>query len=229
MVVRRLARRKDTFFTGALFSIEGWAGDGPGRLRVRNGLGPEWDDLNYRIEHREELLDKVFDLAPTEGCAGVKHHLSGAAEVTETIIADPSIAVILLTRLNFLACYSSTKLVALKQQQAAAKTATPVKAVFVPEEFAQFVRIRNRIDERWRSRIAAAAGGCLDIDYEEARTARGEARIVQYLGLDDSYSQSAPTLKRNSDDIVGRFENPSEATQFLLENNLTHWASEGQL
>jgi hypothetical protein len=132
---------------------------------------------------------------------------------------------ILLTRNNLLAAYSSQKITELtrKNGTAGARAEVRPRVPFNPKEFAKFRATRKRTYADARGRIN---GTKLEIDYIAARTDEGTARVARFLGVDPQGFGTPRTIKRNTDEIVSRFENPDAVWSFLRRNALEHWAVE---
>lgn len=211
MVTRQLASHPRISFLGAIFSVLGWSGVGREYRRLREGLSPEWDHLDYRIAHRRELMDKWFGEVEPGECYGIKHHLTGSPEVTEEFLADPGIARILLTRHNALACYSSDRMVKLKEQDAAGEA----KVIFDAKDFDGYLMRRRRSYETWRPKVMRATAPWMELEYTDARVSSGMRRVVEFLGLDPSLLGSQTTPKRNADDVLTRFANPDAVVTHL--------------
>jgi hypothetical protein len=234
MVQRQLNKHPNIYFTGALFSIKGWGGNGVGLRRMRTGLDDRWNDLDYRVEHHRELLEHIYTVHrrwPTPRrwlanvlCTGFKHHLSGAKEVTDTLLADPALTKIVLMRSNILACYSSDKVAKLKQRELAGET-VPAQVRFDADEFADYLRIRRGVYDRWMARFSISAGEFRIMDYATARTPRGADDMVRFIGLELQPIRQM-TKKRNSDNVPSRFENVDETLAYLETNGLTEWVEE---
>lgn len=225
MITRTLYNHPQAYFIGAIFSRKGWDGAGPGQAPLSGDLGKEWDDLEYRIENRDALMQRLYDLdiAP---CIGFKHHLSNDRRIVESVLADKSIAKIVLTRPNMLATFSSNVI-------ARAKTATPVSETppnrlpFDADEFLLHIKRRNRMLDHWKPQIEAVRDRCLQITYSEARTDQGMARIVDFLGLEPAELKHI-TVKRNSDRVVERFTDPDAVMAFLAQQGMEDWAEENE-
>jgi hypothetical protein len=227
MVARQLAKHAKIKFVGSIFSEQGWLGIGKSYRELQKGLQPEWEDISYRIAHHRRLLAKWFDTGGAAQCVGLKHHLSGAPEVTETLISDAQVSTILLTRANLLACYSSDKLA--RAGKTASETANghdAWKVSFDPGEFKTYVERRQRLYNRWQSKIVARPGPWLELEYIEARQRSGIERIINFIGLDPNDLEGAYTPKRNSDNVISRFENTDRVARYLEENGLQAWGSE---
>jgi hypothetical protein len=132
-----------------------------------------------------------------------------------------------LTRNNLLAAYSSQKVVELTGQgsirvRRSAELVT-ARVNFDEREFSIFCANRKALYAGARAQIK---GRKLEIDYVEARTDAGMARIADFLEIDPKDFRAAKTVKRNSDDILSRFENAAEVSTYLHENALQDWATE---
>ena len=223
MIQNQLQKHENVYFVPAIFSIKGWdgmRGIGP----FKRGLDPCWDDLSYRVANHRELMDRLFTCHPRAECVGFKHHLSGAREVTETVLGDPTIAKIVLIRSNVLASYSSDRMVRLKEDQEAGELG-PDKPVFDAKDFGHYERKRSGVYKRWQARWEAAGGDLKVVDYIDARTPEGIGGVMDFLGVPRA-DLIPGTKKRGSDDIVSRFENPGAVRDYLAANDLEHWAEE---
>lgn len=223
MITRQISRHPKAHVVGAIFARKGWDFSGVGQYALKDGLDERWDDLNYRVEHREELIAKFFSTG-TAPLLGFKHHLSGDPAVTKTILKDDSIAKIILSRTNLLACYSSNKL-ALMNQSLPAGADVLTSAIFDAEEFRTYLWRRRKISGRWQSLIEENQNRCLTITYDQARTDAGVQSVMEFLGLPEAKLDRL-TKKRNSDNVLSRFSNPEEAEVYLREEGLEDWAME---
>ncbi|MEQ9661195.1 MAG: hypothetical protein RLN87_01440 [Parasphingopyxis sp.] len=223
MITRALFKHPQAYFIGAIFSRKGWDGAGRGHAPLTEGLGEQWNDLDFRLNHHRELMDRLFnlDVAP---CIGFKHHLSNDRSIVETVLADDSIAKIVLTRPNMLATFSSN-IIARAKNETPAGEEPPKQMPFDAEEFRLHIKRRQRMLDSWEPQIAAAGERCLRITYTEARTDAGMDRILDFLGLETTPLERI-TKKRNSDSVIDRFTNPDEALTFLKEEGLEDWADE---
>lgn len=227
MMTRQLSTHPSISFLGAIFSVRGWKGDGGQRSKLRRGLSPEWDQVDYRIAHHRELMDRWFGLAAIGECYGLKQHLGGPDEVSATLIADSSIAKILLIRANILASYSSDRLV--KAHEDAGSSASKLKIAFDAQDFEAYWARRRRVIDDWRSKLIAGTGPWMEIEYGEARTRSGIARVVDFIGLDPGGLGEQRTSKRNADNILSRFTDPDGVMRYLAANRLEGWIEEAQL
>ena len=230
MLTERLSTHPDVTCFGAIFSATGWFKADKARLgavlgRLRDRMDPRWTDGAIRIEEREQLLTELFEANNDMAAVGFKHHLTGDKNVTQSLF-DGDLQKIFLTRTNHLATYSSEKVAEGSQARGAAGRTTTVisgKCVFDGESFDAFRHQRERLYQRARDSIT---GTVLEIEYNEARTEAGMARLAEFLGVDPTGIGAAPSVKRNSDSIVDRFENPDAVIEHLREHGLEKLAFE---
>jgi hypothetical protein len=189
-------------------------------------MDPAWEDHARRLAMPRKLLLEILAKNPEKSAIGFKHHLSGPREITDFILGLERRKII-LTRNNYLAAYSSQKITELTGQGAArARSAAPAlsaRARFEASEFEAYCASRTQHYSEARSRVV---GLTLEIDYVEARTDEGMAKIARFLKIDPSGFGRHKTAKRNSDDILSRFLNEDEVVGFLREHNLEHWEKE---
>jgi hypothetical protein len=69
-------------------------------------------------------------------------------------------------------------------------------------------------------------GRSIEIDYTVVRGEAGIGSLGRFLGVDPSGFGQQRTTKRNSDDIVSRFDNPEVVRAYLADNGFEHWAWE---
>jgi hypothetical protein len=227
MLVRQLATHEDVLSLPAIFSGQEW----PKREFsatpdwFRSQIDPAWDDLRHRNRHPRKLLRELIAAGPVKPVVCFKHNLFQAGKVTDWLLSSGTIRKILLTRRNLLAAYSSERTAKITGQSVVRVGNVPLHALatFDAGEFASFCRKRR---EWYMPPRFSRAGEMLEIDYTEARTPAGISRIGDFLGVDPEGFGEAPTVKRNSDDILSRFGNPETARAWLAEHSQLEWATE---
>ncbi|HEY3638719.1 MAG TPA: hypothetical protein VGK90_11260, partial [Rhizomicrobium sp.] len=216
----------------AIFSATGWydgrpTGKGGLLSWIRDNMDPAWEDYDRRLALPGKLLNEILKKNAEKSSIGFKHHLSAPREITDFVMGLQRRKII-LTRNNFLAAYSSQKIAELTGQGAArAQSDRPVikaRVEFNREEFQAFCA--NRTSHYTDARMQAV-GLTLEIDYVEARTDKGMAKVAKFLKIDPRGFGPPRTAKRNSDNIVSRFTNKNDAQAYLDENGLADWAKEG--
>lgn len=231
MVTERLSTHSDIRCFPAIFSATGWydgrpTGKGGLMSWIRDNMDPEWEEYSRRIALPGKLLQEILAKNGEKSAIGFKHHLSAPREVTDFVLGLQRRKVV-LTRNNYLAAYSSHKIAELTGQGAvrAQPAAQVIRAHvhFDVREFQAFCAARASHYADARSR---AVGLMLDIDYVEARTDAGMAKIARFLKIDPRGFGPPKTAKRNSDNIVSRFVNNDEVAAYLREHSLEHWARE---
>jgi hypothetical protein len=229
MLTERLSTHPDVTCFGAIFSATGWFKPaqprGGGVLRrLRERMDHRWLDSALRIEDRDRLLTELFEANNDLAAVGFKHHLTGDKNVTQSLFAS-DLRKVFLTRTNHLATYSSSQVAKVTGQGAARRTRPVIsgKCVFEGEDFDTYRKQRERLYQRAREGMT---GTVLEIEYNEARTGAGMTRLAEFLDVDPRGIGVAPTLKRNSDSIIDRFENPDVVLDHLRKNGLEHLAFE---
>jgi len=231
MLTERLSTHRAVRCFPAIFSATGWYDGRPtGRTGlmswIRDNMDPEWEDQTRRITLPGKILQEILVKNTDKTAVGFKHHLSAPREITNFVLGLQR-RKILLTRNNYLAAYSSQKITELTGQGAvrAQPDATVIKARahFDPDEFRAFCTNR---ETHYAEARARAVGLTLEIDYVDARTEAGMARIAKFLKIDPRGFGPPKTAKRNSDNIASRFQNRDDALAYLREHDLEDWAKE---
>lgn len=227
MLTQRLSTHRDVRCLPAIFSTAGWPrevarGDGVFAW-IRNHVDAEWDELSRRLAQPKRLIRHVVERSADKAAIGFKHHLDESP--VNDLLLESGLRKVILTRNNLLAAYSSHKVAASTGQGSARPGQTIVRTtvVFDPAEFTRFVTRRNRLYEYARQK---SRNRCMEIDYTVVRTDAGISATARFLGVDPAGFGPAQTAKRNSDDIVSRFENPQAVRSYLAEKDLTHWEVE---
>jgi hypothetical protein len=231
MLTERLSTHDTVRCFPAIFSATGWydgrpTGNGGLLSWIRDNMDPEWEDQARRLALPGKLLQEIVAKNADKTAVGFKHHLSAPREITDFVLGLQR-RKILLTRNNYLAAYSSQKITEMTGQGAvrAQPDATVIKARahFEPDEFQAFCSNRESHYAEARTRVV---GLTLEIDYVEARTDTGMTRIARFLKIDPNGFGPPRTAKRNSDNIMSRFQNRDEVIAYLRDHDLEHWANE---
>lgn len=227
MLTQRLSTHRDVRCLPAIFSTAGWPREvahGEGVFAwIRNHVDPEWDELSRRLGQPKKLIRHITGLSADKKAIGFKHHLDESP--VNDVLLESGLRKVILTRNNLLAAYSSHKVAASTGQGSARPGQTIVRTTvaFDAVEFTRFVARRNRLYEYAREK---SSNRCMEIDYTVVRTDAGISETARFLGVDPAGFGPAQTAKRNSDDIVSRFENPQAVHSYLTEKGLTHWEVE---
>lgn len=223
MITHQLSVHDNARLVGAIFSDKGWNPNTKRLCGIDPDVKSQWDDVDYRIEHRAELMSQYFN-ADGVDCVGFKHHLSGDHDVIRDVLNDSSIRKIILTRTNLLACYSSHK-IAVLHRSLGLGAKKPATTKFDAKEFNAFMFRRRKAYLRWNMLIERQKDTCFTITYNEARQDGGIAKVMDFLDL-PYQSLPQPTKKRNSDDVLSRFSNPDAAAAYLRLKGLEDWVRE---
>jgi hypothetical protein len=245
-VIDELSSHPDIVCYGALFGGNErlWNRSHSNSLvgRLRESLGPEWGSLQYRISNWRLLLEhlpKVPRRVPPElrragvkvssvNVVGVKHMMRGQNPILEGAAKDESINVVVLVRENCLASYSSELIVRVTGQSHAREkpNVRKAKAVFDEHEFQRYVDRSTRLNGKYAKLLAGADKRALFVTYNEIRAAEGINKVVEFLGCTPVENRSVRFVKRNSDDILSRFENADEVRRYLDEIGKPEWVDE---
>jgi hypothetical protein len=230
MLALRLSEHPNVYCHRAVFSRRGWPSPLQDGLEavLFGRVDQSWRDLDRRLAAPEEFIS-ALERATDADVVGVKHHFSGPNEVTLKLLADRGRKIV-LTRSNFLASYSSQKLVVVTGQGIAQQGDSLRAGVcfFDAAEFEIYRRRRERVYQRWLTEIDESQAPSLVIDYGAARTEAGVAAVLDFLGVAAAHG-SWPTLKRHGDQILDRFENPDQVFAHLESIGRAEWAYEGDL
>lgn len=172
--------------------------------------------------HWRDFLDRVA--GARTGRWGFKLMANQCADVRRYLIGDTAAKLIVLSRGNPLAVFASNRIA-----YAARAAGGPVASVpFDEERFRRFLANYERNFARIHDEIAGAGRDHLATTYERLRGAEGaaeDARILDFLGAAPHPLASA-TRKRNSDDILGRFDDPAGVRACLERIGRPDWATD---
>ena len=227
MLVERLSSHPHVTCYPALFSRMEFLDT---RNRLMEALSPKldarWLDPDQRSADAGTFLDEVIANAAPTLAFGLKQHLVGPEAITQMVLDDPDWKIIHIRRPNYLASYSSAKIVAATGQGSAriGEEIIRAKVEFDAREMDAHVRKRERVYAQWGAAIAASAA--LEVTYPDAASRQTCDRIWSFLGLDPARGGKPQTLKRQPSNILLRFSNPVVARNWLEENGQTEWAGE---
>lgn len=231
MLTGRLGTHSAIRCFAAIFSERGWYRSdrrvGGVYRWIDDNMDPSWVSYELRVGQPRKLLSEIAAKSVSKKAVGFKHHLEHSSrEITDFVLALQRPKII-LTRNNFLAAYSSSKVVELTGQGSVRARRGPkvvhALATFDAQEFAAFCANRTALYANAR---AKAKGRRLEIDYVRARTDEGMAEIANFLGVDPAGFGAPKSAKRNSDDVLSRFENRSTVASYLRKKSLDQWAVE---
>ncbi|MEM0913866.1 MAG: hypothetical protein AAGK09_04570 [Planctomycetota bacterium] len=186
----------------------------------------EW--IERRHERPIEFVDTVLDAADTEAsCVGFKLMIPQSPAMLDRVCEGGAFRVVLLTRENALASYASGRIARATGQGVVMRgdEVIAAKTTFDADDFERFRRRRAAFFDDVRDRLGP--DGALDIEYREACTPDGMARVVAYIGADASVAIAAGTERRNSGSIADRFDNPDAAREYLEKIDRSAWLTEG--
>jgi hypothetical protein len=215
-ILKHLEAHPKVRIVPALFSPSGWAK----AADVKRDLGPEWNDLDYRVQHHSDLLAKVFGAESGDAHIGIVHHLNGPREVTQWLLADPTIGKIVVTRRNLLACY-----VTFLDKRAGAREAERSALAFQPQDFERNAGMWHDLYAHWLPQIAAAPGPWMQIDHTEAFAPAGARRVFDFIGLETERRLGKERVWQPVD-VTARFADPGAVRAYLREKGIAPWQEE---
>jgi hypothetical protein len=199
-------------------------------LRGEAGRAADLAELKrLRTEDTDQFLDQIY--AMNDGCehTGFKIFHTQSDETLNKIVADPRIAKIVLYRPNRLAQFSSLRArIALQKRSGDREAQSEARKLrFFPEDFLNFLRNTTRFYNGVSDKLIGSGSSWTYVRYDELNDRRAFVRLLSFLGANLQMSKR-PLPLRPPNDIVSRFRNPKAVRQFLAENDLMHWAVEGE-
>jgi hypothetical protein len=193
-------------------------------------LDRRYADSAYRNEHSLAYMDAIEALTTRASVIGFKllvRHDEGL-RLLRRLVLERGFEVILLSRQNLLAVYSSVRLKRKTGQGQArgAQQATQESVYFDRADFADYAERITRAYAEARHVLGQLGCRVLSLEYLELGNGTLEKRLTNFLGVPERRLRS-PFKKLNASNILARFENPEDARMYLEEQGLLHWAEEG--
>jgi LPS sulfotransferase NodH len=184
-----------------------------------------------RESNREAFLEKVFELSFGRPHVGFKIFPKQGDDEAFRLLADPSLAKIVLLRANVLAMYSS--LLAARDAGAwNSKKMMDAKRSLVPFEEKKFRSLHEKHAQfyaRVFELLNSSGQNPHVIRYEELNLRSHIAMLLRYLGAASAVVPLESRDVRGPADIVSRFSNPDTVRAFLSDRGLMHWAYEADM
>lgn len=159
---------------------------------------------------------------------GFKHFAHLNDQVNSAMIDDHEVKLIYLTRENTLAQYSSEMIAhkSGKWAQHNSREDQQPKIQFDRADFEQYWWSQRTQDSKRLARLARAGRNALFIEYIALGTQEMRTKVGDFIGIIIPDEAKPDIKKMNSSDILSRFVNAEEASTFLVERGLEHWAFE---
>lgn len=200
-----------------------------GALRHLDKVDPKFKDDDYRFSNPYEFIEAVYSVRRRKKpVRGFKLHVDQHRRLLSSIVENPEYALILLTRENELARYSS-QLIAENTGQGSARKGDKIKRVKVPfdrNDFLGFVKRSSDYIKLTKELIAESGKPVFEIRYLELTKIARISELIRFLGADDRIVPEPVTLKRNSSSILERFSNPELVLKVLEEIGHQGWRVE---
>lgn len=199
-----------------------------GALRILDKVDPAFKKDSYRFSHRMEFIKTVFETERRKNMVGFKQHLDQQADFYNKLIKDPEWKIIVLQRENRLAQYSSKK-IALETGQGNAPKGTKIirtTVKFKSHEFKKFVKSREKEWDSVFNSLRDSSKPVFQIRYTDLLSEKTIHNMLEFLEVDTSVNIEPGTEKRNSSNILSRFNNQEEVLGTLEEMGSLEWRSE---
>jgi LPS sulfotransferase NodH len=199
-----------------------------GALRNLEHVDPKYRDDAVRFANPWPFVEELVAKCATKPIVGFKLMLMQHPQFMDELIADAGYAKILLHRANPLAAYSSGEIAKVTGQGTARKgmEVKRAKVTFEEDDFRRYLELRDRRYEDVRRRLAAS-GPYLEVEYLELVAGDAVPRVVDFLSAKTSVELQPETIKRNSSNLLERFNNPDAVQTLLTALGTEHWAVEG--
>jgi hypothetical protein len=201
-------------------------------LNVIERMDARYQDPDYRRDNYEDFIKDYFRLS--DGVIGFKLIVGQHNPSTAFCMLEPTIKVIYLYRENLLAVYSSEKLAKQGDQERSGplkvgQTAIHRTTRFSKQEFEPRRQARaNRHEFCYEIlRRARDESTLLTLEYNELRRPSLNQDLLKFLSASGAEDLTPMCQKQNSDDILSRFSNPDDVTQYLEEIGRLDWIREG--
>ena len=209
---------------GELFKPRGM-GALSGKLRQNRKLNLVWLNQRYRERYPLKFLAKAMNFDKEIDCAGFKLFFPQNKLVLEHIVKSDDYKKIVLSRENLLAAYSSARSVQVAGQKKIFKGETPksVKIIFIPDDFELYCNRINKYVGLGVDLLKKFNVKYLPLEYSEIASNYPFNNILDFLEMDNTVTLESAVIKRNSNTILDRFENPEEVFSYMNKINKMHW------
>lgn len=181
-----------------------------------------WRDT-YPSLFVEQMLAETSNQFPQAKWIGCKillthsqmHHLDALLKLKPRVI--------ILTRNNKLAWYSSMKISLETHVWVTYKyKISQHKVFFDAKEFKEWNQAQTQFEKDARLKLAEYHIDYMELDYDELAENSSTKRILTFLNLADR-KLSAKTVEQNSIHVLKRFHNPEDVAAFVASINQTQW------
>jgi predicted O-linked N-acetylglucosamine transferase (SPINDLY family)/LPS sulfotransferase NodH len=160
---------------------------------------------------------------------GFKLFLFHDARVLDHVLSEPRYRLILLTRENRLAQYSSHVIAHQTGQWELRDGEAPTRrgVVFDPQHFEAFEDWLNRVHQRMLEGLYRHGRDILLVEYASLSSPATLQRLSDCLGRAVTIARRPNLARQNPTGIVDRFTNRAETLAYLERRNLRRWADGG--
>jgi hypothetical protein len=185
-------------------------------------------ESDYRINNPGSFLSEIEKRSPQPFEAwGFKLMKNQIGNNLSVLLKENFSNFFIIKRDNFLAQYSSEEIAKITGQGVAGRFATvkSAKVIFNEKKYVQFeTRVKREYSEI-KSVLSNFTVPTLEIEYKELQSSRISTNLCEFLGLSPQELVSFHK-KRNTSNILDRFENIDVVREFLDANNCTDFAKE---
>lgn len=181
------------------------------------------------VEERDarplEVLDRVWREDFGRPWVGFKLNRGQCREAFDAVLADPAVHKVLIRRSNRIKTFVSEKLAIRTgswESYPWSKTLESKPRIRVGvEELREHIAMNERYYGWLETSVEESGAPWLEVTYEELGTAREQARLLEFLGLDEPVEGlSAITRKQGSKDLRDRIEGYGELAAALAGTEL---------
>ncbi len=149
--------------------------------------------------------------------------------VIDHVLEDKRYKLILLSRENRLAQYSSGRIAVSTGQWVLKEGQTKIgkDLLFDPQDFEGYEAWLDGVDRMFHEGFERHGRSVLSVDYVSLQKAATLERLSRWLGRAVTYERRSTTRRQNPRRIAERFANRNELMEYLALRGLTRWAEDG--
>lgn len=190
------------------------------------GSGFDLGGLKLQREAPLELLRRTWLQSRGYDCVGFKVNLGQSELVFSTVLDDPTIRKILVSRRNRIRAYVSESIAEISGQWESFPDSTPpspVQPVRIElESLKAHIRRNQTYLEDIRQRLSRTGQDLMETHYETIGDAACHRELLNYLGVDQSVELVGRTSRMNPQPLASLIENYQELTERLAETDLAN-------
>lgn len=185
--------------------------------------------LDERYNNPMRFIEKIISNNKEKSVVGFKIFEGHNNTVLDSLLKDPTFFKVLLYRENYLANYSSLLIAhQSKLWNNDLPCDTQEKVYFDYQQFEKFYRYYEECFMNWKAVIRDNwSQQYLEIFYNPNDSMlESSKKIMHSLGLDPDIIRIGKFIKLNSSNLIQRFQNPKEVSEYLSKIGKEHWIQE---